>query len=136
VTRRSAAVVLLAGYLVAVALAVTAAARAGDGYPGDARQVVNAIAAEFGAGPLGACFWKIAARETGGTFNPRAANWHDRHADGSRGSFGALQIGALWRRHGETVAHFARRMFDPAANARLARRLYERFGLAPWGGSC
>ena len=53
----------------------------------------------------------------------RAANWRDRHSDGSRGSFGLFQIGALHRARGESVAAFARRMFDPVANARVAYRL-------------
>lgn len=96
--------------------------------------IVTAIRKEFGAGQLGGCFVAIAYRETGGTYNTRATNWNDRHSDGSRGSFGALQIGALWRTRGESVDAFARRMYDPAANARLAHRIYRRHGLAPWGG--
>jgi hypothetical protein len=66
---------------------------------------------------------RVARCETGGTFNARAANWGDRHSDGSRGSFGIFQIGALHRSRGESVAAFARRMFDPIANSRLAYRL-------------
>lgn len=139
-TGRPAAVALLAGYLLAIALAAAAAARAdvgkntSSGYPRDAQAGVNAIAAEFGPGPTGACFWRIAWRES--RLHPDAANWTDRHADGSRGSFGLLGIGALWRRPGETVRHFAQRMFDPEANARLAHRLYDRYGLQPWGNRC
>ena len=95
---------------------------------------VDAIRHEFGTGWLGGCMAGIAWRES--RFDPRAANWGDRHADGSRGSFGALQIGALWRRPGESVAAFARRMYDPAANAALAHRLWRRYGLEPWGGRC
>lgn len=62
---------------------------------------------------------------------PRAANWSDRHSDGSRGSFGLFQIGALHRARGESVAAFARRMFDPLQNARLAYRLSR--GGRSWG---
>jgi hypothetical protein len=128
---RRAAVSLLALFLVVCVVAVAARA---DRRELEARAVVNAITARFGAGPLGACFWRIAWRES--RLDPHAVDWHDVHADGSRGSFGALQIGALWRRPGETVAAFARRMLDPAANVAVAARLYRRFGLAPWGGSC
>jgi hypothetical protein len=86
---------------------------------------------------LGACFLSLADRETGGTFNPRAANWTDWHPDdGSRGSFGLLQIGADHRAAGEAIAHFARRMFVPRANALEARVLFREAGLSPWGGSC
>ena len=131
-SRRTATLFALALLVVVlVALVVeTPGVRAGEREPA----VVSAIRAEFGAGELGGCFVGIAWRES--RYNPRAANWTDRHADGSRGSFGALQIGALWRRRGESVPAFARRMFDPAANARLAHRIYRRYGLAPWGSSC
>lgn len=94
--------------------------------------VVTAIRQEFGTGALGGCMVAIAWRES--RYNPRAANWTDRHSDGSRGSFGALQIGALWRNKNETVQAFAARMFDPVQNARLAKRIYDRYGSAPWGG--
>jgi hypothetical protein len=96
-------------------------------------RVVTAIRQEFGTGWLGDCFTAIAWRES--RYHARAANWTDRHADGSRGSFGALGIGALWRRPGESVSAFAARMYDPAANAALAHRIYRRYGLQPWG-SC
>jgi hypothetical protein len=68
---------------------------------------------------------RVASCETGGTFDARAANWSDRHSDGSRGSFGLFQIGALHRDkgRGESVAAFARRMFDPVANSRVAYRM-------------
>lgn len=90
---------------------------------------------EFGA-RLGVCFLSIAKRETGGTYNPRAANYADHHSDGSYGSFGLLQIGAIHRSHGETIAAFMRRMFVPEANARVGHALYRRSGLRPWGGYC
>jgi hypothetical protein len=135
VTSRPAVIAIALLLFLAIALAVTAEQAHGDrGRDLEAQEVVNAIADAFGAGPTGACFWRIAWRES--RLDPTAANLTDRHADGSRGSFGALQIGALWRRHGETVAAFARRMRDPVENARLARRLYDRYGLAPWGGRC
>lgn len=118
---------------IVVVLAVAVETARGD-RARDARRVVDAITREFGAGPLGACFWKIADRES--RLDPRAANRHDVHSDGSRGSYGALQVGALWRRRGESVEAFARRMFDPVENARLAHRLFDRYGLAPWGGRC
>lgn len=86
---------------------------------------------------LGACFLSIAERETGGTFDPRAANWSDYHPDdGSRGSFGLLQIGADHRARGEAIAHFARRMFVLRANVAYARVLFNVAGLSPWGGTC
>jgi hypothetical protein len=132
VTGRPTAIALIAALAAIVLLAVAEQAR-GD-RSSRAREVVNAITREFGAGPTGACFWRIAWRES--RLDPHAANLTDRHADGSRGSFGALEIGALWRRHGETVDHFAHRMFDPAQNARLAHELYRRYGLQPWGGRC
>lgn len=126
--RQAVALAVLLVVLVVAALVV-------DTARGSDRQQLAAAAAirrEFGTGWLGGCFMAIAARETGGTFDPRATNWHDRHADGSRGSFGLFQIGALWRRPGEPVAVFARRMYDPAANAALAHSIYRRYGLQPW----
>jgi hypothetical protein len=96
--------------------------------------VLAAIRHEFGTGRLGGCMAAIAWRESRN--NPRAANWTDRHSDGSRGSFGLFQIGALWRRDGESVAAFAVRMYDPAASAALAHRIYRRYGLQPWGNHC
>jgi hypothetical protein len=124
------AVILMVLLFAAVVLLVAAGARADRS--SDARRVVNAITAEFGAGPTGACFWKIAYRES--TLNPYAVNWNDQHADGSRGSFGMLMIGALWRRPGETVAAFARRMMSPTENAAAAHRIYRLSGYQPWGG--
>lgn len=60
-----------------------------------------------------------------------AANWTDRHSDGSRGSWGLFQIGSLHRARGESVAAFRARMFDPLANARVAFRLSR--GGRSWG---
>jgi len=93
-----------------------------------------AIRAEFGAGALGACMLSIAERES--RLDPRATNWSDRHSDGSRGSFGLFQIGAVHRAAGESVAAFRLRMLEPAANSRMAHRLERGAGLAPWGGFC
>jgi hypothetical protein len=91
--------------------------------------VVTAIRQEFGTGWLGGCFARIAWRES--RFDARASNW----ADANGGSHGALQINGVWRRRGESPAAFAQRMYDPAANARLAHQIYRRYGVQPWG-SC
>jgi hypothetical protein len=126
---RPVAIVLALLLLVVVVLAIAGTARGSD------RQelaAAKAIRAEFGTGWLAGCFLAIADRETGHTFDPRSANWHDHHSDGSVGSFGLLQIGALWRARGESVAAFSRRMFDPVQNAELAHRLYRLYGIAPW----
>ena len=128
--------------LVNLALWLTAGARGARGPAGGHNRVkasstsgaVAAIAREFGTGPLGGCMLHLAERESG--LDPHAANWSDHHSDGSRGSFGLFQIGALWRARGEPVLAFARRMFDAAANAALAHRIYLRGGLSPWGGRC
>jgi hypothetical protein len=129
VTGRLAAVALALVLALLVLLAV-AAEQAHGSRARDAQRVVNAITREFGDGPLGACFWKIAWRES--TLDPRKENLTDPNG----GSYGALQINGVWRRPGETTGHFARRMFDPAANARLAHLIYRRFGFQPWGGRC
>jgi len=99
--------------------------------PVTARQ---AIRLTFGAGALGACFRSIAWRES--RMRPHRTNWQDVHSDGSRGSFGLFQIGAVHRRAGEPVSLFRLRMLVPLANAREARRLYLSDGLRPWGGRC
>jgi hypothetical protein len=142
--RRSAIALALLVLLVALATVLVEQARGDDHRSTDRGSliecrcnvdpVLDVIRREFGTGPLAGCFAGIAWRES--RYNPRATNWHDLHADGSRGSFGLFQIGALNRRPGESVAAFARRMYDPAANAALAHELYRRFGLAPWGGRC
>jgi hypothetical protein len=122
------------GIAVGLAAAVLIAVATARGATGPADRTLAAIQQEFGTGRLAGCMAAIAYRES--RYNPRAANWTDRHADGSRGSFGAFQVGALWRRPGESVAAFARRMYDPRANAALAHQLYRRFGLQPWGNRC
>ena len=134
-TGRAVAVVYAVALGLIVFFAVVVEAR---GSAADRRELAAAAAIrhEFGTGPTAGCMLAIARRETGGTFDPAAANWADRHADGSRGSFGILQIGALWRRPGETVAAFARRMFVPRENVRLGHELYRRYSLQPWGGRC
>ena len=144
-TALSFALLLLAVVVLAL-LAQTADGRE-QRAPGGARsdQVVSArpartltaaaaIRQEFGTGPLAGCMFRLAWRES--RMQPRAHNWGDRHADGSTGSHGLMQLGSLWRRPGETVAAFARRMENPAENVKLAHRIYRLHGLAPWGGSC
>jgi hypothetical protein len=118
----------------ATLLVVLIAALAVETVRGSEPAALAAIRREFGTGQLAGCMAAIAWRES--RLDPKAANWTDRHADGSRGSFGLFQIGALWRREGETAAAFARRMAWPAANAALAHRIYRLYGLAPWGGRC
>lgn len=127
---RTWAIVLLATYTVALAFAVQAHSQPSDNLV----RAATAIRQEFGVTWAAGCMLRIAQRETGGTFDPRAANWADRHADGSVGSFGLFQIGALWRRLGEPVAAFARRMFDLEQNVALAHSLYMKYGVGPWGG--
>jgi hypothetical protein len=130
VTDRRYAVALAVGLALLAMLVVLVAGARGTAEP----PVVTAIRHEFGTGRLAGCFTAIAWRES--RYNARAANWTDRHADGSRGSFGLFQIGALWRQPGESVAAFARRLYDPAASAALAHRIYRRYGLQPWGNRC
>jgi hypothetical protein len=136
VTGRRTAIALALLVLAAALLTVAIQSARGDASECHCNvdRALDVIRREFGTGPLAGCMAGIAWRES--RYNPRATNWHDRHADGSRGSFGLFQIGALNRRPGESVAAFARRMYDPAANAALAHQLYRRFGLAPWGGRC
>jgi transglycosylase-like protein with SLT domain len=127
-------VFLLFLLVVGLALAVVLA-RPDSASPAPPLRIAAAriIRAEFGS-VAAPCFLRIARRES--RYNPRAANWHDRHSDGSRGSFGLFQIGAIHRRAGETASSFARRMFNPWANAREAHSLYRAAGLRPWGGYC
>ena len=121
--------------LVNLALWLTAGARgARRDISANAPRAAAVIRAEFGTGALGACMLGIAWRES--RLDPRAVNWSDHHSDGSRGSFGLFQIGALWRDRGESVGHFADRMLDARANAAMAHRLYLRARLSPWGGYC
>jgi hypothetical protein len=133
VTGRAAAVALALLLALLALLAVTTESARGT-TPTQAQQSANAIAAVFGRGPLFACMAQVAWRES--RLDPRAENLTDHHADGSTGSWGLFEIGSLWRRPGETVDHFRARMMNPAANAREARLLYDRYGLTPWGGSC
>ena len=117
--------------LLAVAAVVAACVGAGDAPGRDAgpRQIICAT------------FWRdcstamrIVDCETGGSFNRKATNWRDVHSDGSRGSFGWFQVGAIHRRPGESVGAFAERMYVPRANVRLAYRLYLASGWRPWAG--
>jgi len=120
--------------LALTALGLWLVQRAGAG-PGPAARARSLIVREVGP-QLGPCMFAIAGRETGYTYDPRATNWRDRHSDGSHGSFGLFQIGAVHRAAGESVAAFRRRMLDPVANAKLAHRIERGAGLAPWGGRC
>jgi len=73
----------------------------------------------------------VAGCETGGTYNPRAVNWRDVHSDGSRGSFGWLQVGAVHRNladaHGKTS-----RLLLPWTNARVALEVFRSQGWGAW----
>jgi hypothetical protein len=89
------------------------------------------IVERFGSGWLGREMVCIARRES--ELRPRAVNWRDVHADGSRGSFGLFQIGRL---HAHYVAGEWRRLLNPAVNVRVAWQLYRTDGLNPWGGGC
>src|SRR5262245_50108473 len=126
---RALLVLVLVLVVVNIALWLTAGARGTAGHIRRPPSALAVIAAEFGHGPLAGCMLHVAERESG--LDPHAANWSDRHSDGSRGSFGLFQIGALWRSRGEAVSAFARRMFDGAANAALAHLIYLRAGLSP-----
>lgn len=53
------------------------------------------------------------------------------NSDGSRGSFGFFQVGAIHRSAGESVSAFMRRMFDPYENVRKAYRMSK--GGTSWG---
>lgn len=128
--RHAVAVFLVSAYLLVLALAVTAISRASTSRERQARTVIERV---VGRGWLAEQFLCIARRETGGTFDPRSVNWRDRHSDGSRGSFGLFQIGAI---HRGIVGGDTRRLLDPWVNAQAALILYRRDGLAPWGGGC
>jgi hypothetical protein len=128
-------VLLLVLILALTALGLWAIERAGAAGSPRARALA-VVQREFGAGPLAACMFAIVGRETGYTYDPAATNWRDHHSDGSRGSFGLFQIGAVHRAAGESVAAFRSRMLEPRRNARAAHALERGAGLAPWGGFC
>lgn len=127
---RPLAIVLI---IAVVVLLVVTAARSAASTP---RARAYAVLVDVFGPRLAPCFLSLTDRETGGTFDPRSTNWRDVHSDGSRGSFGLLQIGAVHRRAGESVSTFRLRMYVPRQNALEARRLYRSSGLRPWGGSC
>jgi len=85
---------------------------------------------EFGPGQLGRVMNCIAWRES--NMRPWASNLRDANG----GSYGLLQLNGIWRNHGETIHHFARRMHNPWQNVRLAHQLVRARGLEPWGGGC
>jgi len=71
---------------------------------------------------------RCAARESG--FNPRAVNW-------AGPVFGLLQIRyGVWSQPGESLMHFAYRMWNPYRNLELGVRILRRQGIAAWGGGC
>ena len=64
-------------------------------------------------------------------FNQWAANLRDRHSDGSVGSYGYFQVGALWR-HDPEVKGNVNRLYLPWTNARVAYRIWKRQGWWAW----
>lgn len=72
---------------------------------------------------------KVVACESG--FNQWAANTTDIHSDGSRGSYGYFQVGALWRHDHEVRGNIAR-LYLPWTNARVAYRIWKRQGWWAW----
>lgn len=72
---------------------------------------------------------KVVACESG--FNQWAANLRDRHSDGSIGSYGYFQVGALWR-HDPEVKGNINRLYLPWTNARVAYRIWKRQGWWAW----
>jgi len=122
---------LLAIALAASALAFTGVA-AGDNYGTNSReaaQMTAMIYKTFGSGWQGRTMVCIARRESG--LNPRAANYRDSGG----GSYGLLQLNAVHRWRGETLAKFQQRMWNPVTHLQAAKRL-ARGGLGPWGGGC
>lgn len=64
-------------------------------------------------------------------FNQWAANLRDHHSDGSRGSFGWFQVGAIWRNDPEVHGNISR-LYLPWTNARVAYRIWKRQGWWAW----
>lgn len=64
-------------------------------------------------------------------FNQWAANLRDYHSDGSRGSYGWFQVGAIWRHDPEVKGNVAR-LYLPWTNARVAYRIWKRQGWWAW----
>lgn len=122
--------VLLATAAVLIAATLTTAAQADD--YGTTRAQANAMTAlvykTFGTGWQGRCMVRIMWRESGG--NPRAANYSDSNG----GSYGLLQLNAVHRWRGETLAQFQRRMWNPITHLAAAKRLYSSSGFSPWRG--
>lgn len=91
-------------------------------------------------GPVMVC---IATRES--NLNPSAVNWNDQHRNGP-GSFGLFQIGRIHlappspgNRAGvawQLGYRSWRQLLNPAANVRVALRLWREAGYRPWGGGC
>lgn len=117
--------------VLALAFCVSAGAATQDHYGGVSAQtrwrMITLIHSRFGNGWLGNTMVCIANRESG--FNARAVN--------PRGDvYGLMQIWSGWRHRGESVTHFAARMYNPRENINLAYAIYKRSGLRPWGGGC
>jgi Lysozyme like domain len=125
----------LTAVLVAVVLTIgwTRAASSdnyGNATPAVKARMVRLIHRTFDRYGVSGVMLCIVNRESG--FAPTAANWRDSNG----GSFGLFQINGIWRHRGESTAAFARRMFNPYANAAVAVQLYRASGLRPWGNGC
>ena len=88
--------------------------------------MINLIHRYFGAGWLGRVMVCIARAESG--LNPRAYN----RADWYGGSYGLMQVNAIWRHRGESVRAFEVRMRNPYVNLSTARDIYRRQGIRAW----
>jgi len=115
---------------VALALAGATAATA-DNYgttPAMQARMTRLIHRYFDPTGYGDTMVRCAARESG--FNPRAVNW-------AGPVFGLLQIRyGVWSHPGESLMHFAYRMWNPYRNLELGVRILKRQGMAAWGYSC
>jgi hypothetical protein len=128
---------LIAAIAAAATLLIFAAP--GQAQPQSLAQRMQAIIyTEFGHGWVGQEFVRCAYRETGHTWNPRSANYHDSHG----GSFGLLQLNGAHAPGGWASPSFILAMFNPWQNVRLAHRLYNGAlhdygnGFQRWGGGC
>ena len=117
--------------IVAIAMALASAAQAHDYGTNrqEAARMTTLIYKTFGTGWHGRTMLCIARRESG--LNPRAANYTDSNG----GSYGLFQVNGIHRWHGEKLAAFRQRQWNPISNVAAAKRL-ARGGLGPWGGGC
>jgi hypothetical protein len=121
--------VLICTTIAVIAMAFASVAN-GDNYgttKKEAAQMTALIYKTFGTGYTGRCMVRIMWRESGG--NPRAANYRDWYG----GSYGLLQLNAVHRWKGESLAAFRQRMWNPTTHLIAAKRL-ARNGLRAWGG--